>query len=42
MALEDAEYDSFGELVVWLRERVDTSDFIAAAQRIKKFEEERR
>ena len=37
--LESACYDINGSLIVWLREKVDTSDFAAITARLKEYEE---
>jgi len=38
--LESADYEKGADLIVWLREKIETSEFDEAAQRIAKYEEE--
>jgi len=38
--LENSDYEEDAELIVWLRNKIETSDFIEAAQRLEKYEKE--
>jgi len=36
--LESADYKENGDLIIWLRDRIENSDFIEAAQKLKEYE----
>jgi hypothetical protein len=38
--LESSDYEENADLVTWLREKIETSEFAEAAERIAKHEEE--
>jgi len=38
--LESADYEKDGDLIKWLRDKIENSDFSEAAQKLKEYEEE--